>query len=96
MDSLNVYVVFDDVARQIVVVSQAPNDGTFIRQNARMLKSFNSNFINDFSVWRVGAAYVTDESCDWRVEIDKEQPVAVSWDAYKFPESPVTKENNKE
>lgn len=83
-----IYVVYDAIAQSTVVVASAPNAGTFIRSNARMLRSFNANFVNDFDIYEVGTV-VTDTEQREPVTIVSKEPISVPWDAYKFPETQV-------
>ena len=78
---LNMYVVYDTVGDSIILIGNSRTDGQFIRDNMQFLQRYNSNYMNDFIVYCVGAFVESSmefENCPRR---------QVSWDSYQRPES---------
>lgn len=79
--NMNLYCVFDKIANNIVCSFSAPNDGLAVRENVVALSKVCP--LGDLELRRVG-------------EIDTEttfvKPLKVeviSWESYRFPESPL-------
>ena len=77
----NIYIIFDVVADETIVIGSAKTDGLFIRQNIPYMEKINPNYRNDLAVFCVGQFVDSDR----RLEPSPARPV--SWDAYKSPES---------
>lgn len=84
---LKLYCVRDKVADKSLCVFTAVNDGMAIRENGVALSRVAP--LGDLELNAIGT--FDDET----MEIAKTPNVIVSWDSYKFPESPV-KPNNKD
>ena len=81
--NLNIYVVRDVIADDVVSVNTATTDGMFVRTYSKGFQSLNPNFLKDFEIYQVGfISFDTLEctSCSKR---------RVSWDSYKTPETTV-------
>ena len=81
--SLNVYVVRDIIADDVVTVNTATTDGMFVRTFSKGFQSLNPNFLNDFEIYHVGTIDFDTLEC---VSCPKRK---VSWDSYKMPETTV-------
>ena len=82
MAKSNVYVVFDEVADDVILVGMCKTDGLFVRQNLPYISKINENYKNDLKVYRIG------EIADSSLLISSyDKPVSVSWDSYVRPES---------
>lgn len=82
---LNIYVVRDVIADDVVNVATATTDGMFVRTFSKGYAQLNSNFLNDFEVYCVG--HIDFDT----LENVSEPKRKVSWDSYKFPETVVEK-----
>lgn len=80
---LNIYVVRDIIADDVVSVNTATTDGMFVRTFSKGFQSLNSNFLNDFEIYHVGVVDFNSLEC---TSCPKRK---VSWDSYKTPETPV-------
>lgn len=78
---LNLYAVRDKIADKVLCVFHSTNNGMAVRENLPALSRVAP--INDLELNRIGTID------DVTMEIVKDSPVIVSWDSYKFPESPV-------
>lgn len=77
----NLYVVFDKVADETMIIGSAKTDGLFIRQNIPYLQKINPNYQNDCEVRFIGE-YV-DTECKL---IPAEKVRIVPFDSYRHPE----------
>lgn len=80
---LNIYVVRDNIADDVVSVNTATTDGMFVRTYAKGFQSLNSNFLSDFDIYQVGTISFDTLEC---TSCPKRK---VSWDSYKMPETSV-------
>ena len=80
---LNVYVVRDLIADDVVSVTTATTDGMFVRTYSKGFQSLNPNFLSDFEVYHVGTVDFDTLEC---TACPKRK---VSWDSYKNPETSV-------
>lgn len=80
---LNIYVVRDLIADDVVSVNTATTDGMFVRTYAKGFQSLNPNFLNDFEIYNVGVVDFDSLEC---TACPKRK---VSWDSYKSPETSV-------
>ena len=76
----NVYIVYDKIADDTIILGSSKTDGMFVRNNAQFLQRMNSNFMNDYDIYCVGTYTDTDKKLAPCV------PRLVSWDSYKRPE----------
>lgn len=86
VDIQGIYVIYDKVANDTVVLAMARTDGLFIRNNLPMISKINPAYEQDFEVWRVGTYRSSDKS------VSNIAPELVEWDAYKFPEQKIDKD----
>lgn len=78
---LNLYTVHDKISDNIICTFSCPNDGLAIRENYRAL--CNVAPIGDLEIVHVG-------TIDEKTLVVSSLPSrVVSWDSYKFPESPI-------
>lgn len=80
---LNIYVVRDIIADDVVSVNTATTDGMFVRTYSKGFQSLNSNFLNDFEIYHVGTVDFDSLEC---TACPKRK---VPWDSYKSPETSV-------
>lgn len=80
---LNIYVVRDTIADDVVSVNTATTDGMFVRTYSKGFQSLNPNFLNDFEIYHVGIIDFDTLEC---LSYPKTK---VPWDSYKFPETSV-------
>lgn len=80
---LNIYVVRDIIADDVVSVNTATTDGMFVRTYSKGFQSLNSNFLNDFEIYHVGSVDFDTLEC---TSCPKRK---VPWDSYKSPETSV-------
>lgn len=80
---LNLYVVRDRVADTVMCAFSSENDGMAIRQNYGSLSRVAP--IGDLELLQVG------EINEKTLELNVLPSRVVSWDSYKFPESPIAK-----
>lgn len=76
----SIYVVYDKVADETIILGNAKTDGMFIRNNAQFLSRMNPNYLADYDVYCVGTYTDTEK------KITACNPRLVLWDAYKTPE----------
>lgn len=79
----NIYIIYDTVSEDTVVLGIAPTDGAFIRQNKPYLEKINPNFLNDYKLYCIGdfsGVSLSVAGCEKR---------AVDWTAYNAPEPSV-------
>ena len=84
----NIYIVYDTVSEDTVVIGTATTDGAFIRQNRQYMEKFNPNWLTDFELYCVGEYKPVSKSlvpCDARL---------VAWNTYNVPEVPVENKIN--
>lgn len=81
MSVLNVYSVRDTVANAIVCTFSCPNDGLAIRENAPALSKVAP--LGDLEISQLG------ELDSDTMELKAIPRRIISWDSYKFPESPI-------
>lgn len=79
---LKMYAVFDKIAGKCLCTFSDVNDGMAVRNNAPALSRVAP--LQDLQLNCIGS--FDDET----MSISSCPVVAVSWDSYKFPESPVT------
>lgn len=84
----NVYAAYDKVANSVLCVFSSQNDGMAIRENVVALSKVIP--LGDIELRCVGS--VDDESA--LLHSDSNYRI-VDWNAYKFPESPITKDEKK-
>ena len=80
MAKSNVYLVFDNVADDPMLIGLCKTDGLFIRNNLPYIEKVNPNYKNDLTVLRIG------ELKDSSTTLIPCEPVEVSWDCYVRPE----------
>ena len=78
---LNLYVVHDKVADNVICSFSCPNDGLAIRENAPALSKVAP--LGDLEIIKVGT--IKKDT----LEVSPCTHSVVSWDSYKFPESPI-------
>lgn len=87
---LNLYCVRDKVADNVICSFSAPNDGLAVRENVIALSKVCP--LGDLELVHIG--YLDEKTLD----CSSASRSVVSWDSYKFPESPLkplVKENSK-
>ena len=80
MSKTNIYVVYDKIADETVILAPCKTDGLFVRQNTPYLSKINPNYLFDMVIYQVGE-YL--ESGKLLVPC---KPRLVDWDSYKNPE----------
>lgn len=80
---LNLYCVRDKVADNVVCTFSTANDGLAVRENAVALSKVAP--LGDLQLTFVGTL---DEKT---LQVTSEPARVVSWDSYKYPESPLKK-----
>ena len=80
MAKTNVYVIFDTVADEPIVISTSKTDGLFVRNNLPYVSKMNPNYLMDYVIYHVG--YFVDSE----LSLESCSPRVVDWDSYKFPE----------
>lgn len=86
---LNLYCVRDEVAKRLVCTFTCENDGLAVRENAKALSAVAP--LGDLTINFVGEV---DEAT---LEVTPQPHRVVSWESYKFPESPLKPiQNQKE
>lgn len=78
---LNLYTVHDKISDNIICTFSCPNDGLAVRENYRAL--CNVAPIGDLEIVQVGTLN------EKTLEVASLPSRVVSWDCYKFPESPI-------
>lgn len=77
----NLYVIFDKVADETVVIGSAKTDGLFVRQNQPYLQKINPNYLDDYEIRCVGE-YI-DSDCKL---VPADEVRVVPFDSYGHPE----------
>lgn len=89
---MKIYGFFDRVAQRIRGVTIAENDGLVVRENARALGSVYP--LGDIEIKVLAEMDEKTGFLTKKYELDEMQKV--SWDSYKFPESPLKKVDKEE
>lgn len=82
--TLGLYSAFDTVGKRSICVFASASDGLAVRENAPALSKVIP--LGDVQLRKIGE--VDDSSLK---VFAYDEPVVVSWESYKFPESPVLK-----
>lgn len=77
------YVIYDKIGKDSVLLGIASTDGAFIRQNKPYLEKMNPQFLDDYEVYCVGSFITTD------CTVEPLQKRLVDWHSYNVPEKPV-------
>ena len=80
MAKISIYVIYDKIADETVVIGSAKTDGLFIRQNLPFMQRYNPNYLNDLEVYRIGEYVESSKG------LLSESPCLIPWDTYKAPE----------
>lgn len=80
---LNIYVVRDVIADDVVSVNTATTDGMFVRTYSKGFQSLNPKFLDDFEIYHVGSVDFDTFKC---TPCPKRK---VPWDSYKMPETTI-------
>lgn len=80
MAKVNIYVIFDKIADDTIIIGTAKTDGLFIRQNMPYLNKLNPAYMSECEVLHVGS-YVESEK-----RVEPCDPRLIPWDAYQRPE----------
>lgn len=78
---LNVYCVYDTIGKNCICTFQSANDGVAVRENAPALSRVAP--LGDLRLNLIGTL---DEET---LQITPCPPTVVSWDSYKYPETPL-------
>lgn len=79
---MKLYSCFDKLAQKTICTFQSPSDGMAVRENVRAISRIIP--LGDCELRCVGE--IDDEKC---IILPYDSFSVVSWDSYKFPESPL-------
>lgn len=86
--TLGLYSAFDTVGKRSICVFASASDGLAVRENAPALSKVIP--LGDVQLRKIGE--IDDSSLKVTVY---DEPVSVSWESYKFPESPILKSQSE-